>query len=233
MRSPERRRCRRAVPRDRCRHHRRMHPPGGHREPGPFDASRAGRRIVEHRPPESRRARCVDQLVADRRSTAGDAAGRAAGDGRGRRWRPPGGARRRVRHQRRRPDRPGRVDAAASARRALPELTGPGVRLVEGLRRAELRDGHWTETDEAGWLAMSRDDRDSVMSSLRAAADIAGAPSRSTSTDQGADCVIDTYPPDRRRGRLAGAGMQLRQVRRLAVAGHLAHRTRPTIRRST
>jgi hypothetical protein len=77
---------------------------------------------------------------------------------------------------------------------ALPELTGPGVRLVEGLRRSELRDGNWIQTDEAGWLAMTRDDRDSMMGSLRAAADIDGTPSTTTSADQGADCVIDTYP---------------------------------------
>jgi hypothetical protein len=86
----------------------------------------------------------------------------------------------------------------------VPDLSGPGVRLVEGLHRAELRDGHWINTDEAGWLAMSRDDRDSVMASLRAAADIAGEPSRSTSAQQAADCVIDTYPPDR-----TGVGWQV------------------------
>src|SRR3954468_19818114 len=51
---------------------------------------------------------------------------------------------------------------------------------------------------------MAHDDRDTVMGSLRAAADISGTPSRSTSTDQGADCVIDTYPPDR-----AGVGWQV------------------------
>ena len=81
-------------------------------------------------------------------------------------------------------------------RSALPELTGPGVKLVEGLRRMELVDGRWVQTDEAGWLAMTGDDRDSMMDSLRAAADIVGAASTTTSTDQGADCVIDTYQPD-------------------------------------
>ena len=44
---------------------------------------------------------------------------------------------------------------------------------------------------------MSRDDRDSMMDSLRAAAGIVGVASTTTSTDQGADCVIDTYQPDR------------------------------------
>ena len=109
---------------------------------------------------------------------------------------------------------------------SLPELTGPGVRLVEGLRRAELRDGHWTETEEAGWLAMSRADRDSVMSSLRAAADIDGEPSRSTSTDQGADCIIDTYPPD-----AAGVGWQVQGCSYDKFAGLLSlgiSRTGPT-----
>jgi hypothetical protein len=79
---------------------------------------------------------------------------------------------------------------------ALPELTGPGVRLVEGLRRTELRDGNWIRTDEAGWLAMTGEDRDAMMRSLQVAADIDGVASRTESTDQGADCIIDTYPPD-------------------------------------
>ena len=43
---------------------------------------------------------------------------------------------------------------------------------------------------------MTGDDRDSMMDSLRAAADIVGVASTTTSTDQGADCVIDTYQPD-------------------------------------
>jgi hypothetical protein len=81
-------------------------------------------------------------------------------------------------------------------RSALPELTGDGVKLVEGLRSMELRDGRWVQTDEAGWLAMSGDDRDSMMDSLRTAADIVGVVSTTTSTDQGADCVIDSYQPD-------------------------------------
>ena len=79
---------------------------------------------------------------------------------------------------------------------ALPELTGPGVRLVEGLRRLERRDGRWIQTDEAGWLAMTGDGRDPTMGSLRAAAGIGGVASTTASTDQGADCVIDRYPPD-------------------------------------
>jgi len=78
----------------------------------------------------------------------------------------------------------------------LPEVTGSGVRLVEGLRRMELVDGHWNRTDEAGWLAMTADGRDSVLGILRSAAGIVGVASSATSTDQGADCVIDTYPPD-------------------------------------
>lgn len=69
----------------------------------------------------------------------------------------------------------------------LPELSGPGVRLVEGLRRMELLDGQWERTDEAGWLAMSSDDRDSMMNSLRNAAGIVGVASTTTSTEQGAD----------------------------------------------
>jgi hypothetical protein len=81
-------------------------------------------------------------------------------------------------------------------RSALPELTGHGVKLVEGLRRTELVAGRWVQTDEAGWLAMTGDDRDSLIDSLRDAADIVGVASRSTSTDQGADCVIDSYQPD-------------------------------------
>ena len=82
-------------------------------------------------------------------------------------------------------------------RTPLPELTGPGARLVEALRRTDRRDGRWIRSDEAGWLAMSRDDRDTMMSSLRDAADLDGEASRTTSNEQGADCVIDAYPADR------------------------------------
>ena len=78
----------------------------------------------------------------------------------------------------------------------LPELTGSGVRLVEGLLRMELVDGHWTRTDEAGWLAMTSDSRDAMLNTLRSAAGIVGVASSATSTDQGAACVIDTYPAD-------------------------------------
>ena len=109
-------------------------------------------------------------------------------------------------------------------RSALPELTGPGVKLVEGLRRMELVDGRWVQTDEAGWLAMTGDDRDSMMDSLRAAADIVGVASTTTSTDQGADCVIDTYQPDTDGVSWQIQGCSYEKFPRLAVARHLAHR---------
>ena len=46
-----------------------------------------------------------------------------------------------------------------------------------------------------GWRCRPSD-RDSMLDSLRAAGGIVGVASTTTSTDQGADCVIDTYQPD-------------------------------------
>ena len=64
------------------------------------------------------------------------------------------------------------------------------------------------------------------MSSLQAAAHISGEPSQSTSTDQGADCIIDTYPPDG-----AGVGWQIQGCSYDKFAGLLSlgvSRTGPT-----
>jgi hypothetical protein len=76
----------------------------------------------------------------------------------------------------------------------LPILTGPGVTLAEAVQRVERRDGGWVRTDEASWLAMSSDDRDAVLAAMAAAAGVEGTPTRTGSTEQAADCVIDRYP---------------------------------------
>ena len=76
----------------------------------------------------------------------------------------------------------------------LPRLSGPGVTLAEAVRRVEQRDGGWVRTDEASWLAMSSDDRDTVLRAVAEAAGVRGTPTRTGSTEQAADCVIDAYP---------------------------------------
>lgn len=76
----------------------------------------------------------------------------------------------------------------------LPTVTGPGVTLAEAVQRVERRDGRWERTDEASWLAMSNDDRDTVLAAVAAATRVTGSPQRTASLEQAADCVIDTYP---------------------------------------
>lgn len=86
--------------------------------------------------------------------------------------------------------------AARYGTAGLPELTGPGVRLVEATRRAERSTHGWNRTDEAAWLAMATVDRDDLLAQLATAAGASGSPQRRSSVDNGADCVTDTYGPD-------------------------------------
>lgn len=108
----------------------------------------------------------------------------------------------------------------------LPHLTGPGVTLVEALRRVERGDEGWTRTDEAGWLAMTPTDRDETISELAVAARISGIPQRSDRTDQGADCAIDTYPTDTAGVDWQIQGCSYEQFPRLLALGVI--RTGPT-----
>lgn len=75
----------------------------------------------------------------------------------------------------------------------LPRITGPGVVLVEAVDRVEQRDGEWFGTHETSWLAMVDRDRDAAIADLAAAAGLDGTAERTHDTDQGADCVLDTY----------------------------------------
>ncbi|HWL44562.1 MAG TPA: hypothetical protein VNQ73_16600 [Ilumatobacter sp.] len=92
------------------------------------------------------------------------------------------------------------VDPAEWAARygtaGLPELVGPGVRLVEATHRADHSPAGWARVDEAAWLAVATADRDELLAELAAAAGVDGSADRTPGTDNGGDCATDTYPPD-------------------------------------
>lgn len=77
---------------------------------------------------------------------------------------------------------------------ALPSLVGDGVALVEATRRFEGVDGGWERIDEANWLTMADTGRDSLLAELAVAAGITDTATRTSSSQDGADCAIDTYP---------------------------------------
>lgn len=78
----------------------------------------------------------------------------------------------------------------------VPELSGPGVRLVEATQRGELVDGRWKRTDEFNWLAMSTAGRDDVLDEMARAAGLDATPTTSTAVEQSADCVVRTFDAD-------------------------------------
>jgi hypothetical protein len=99
----------------------------------------------------------------------------------------------------------------------LPRVTGPGVVLVEAVDRFEQRDGEWFGTHEANWLAMVERDRDAAITDLAAAARIDGTAKRTDDTDQGADCVLDTYTAPDVRWQVQGCSYQ--QFPRMVALG--------------
>lgn len=112
----------------------------------------------------------------------------------------------------------------------LPRLWGPGVTLAEAVQRIEQRDGGWFRTDEASWLAMSNDDRDTVLAAIADAAGATGTPSRTASNEEAADCVIDTYPGDDVQWTIQGCSYQrFSQMIAVGVSRTAPSDTAPTV----
>ena len=209
-----------AVPRAR-RGGRRVRHPSGHCVP-PTHGDRSDRDAGEQRPGASGDA---EHIVRRHRTRphAGRRRRRAAGDGGGGRRRASGGARGGLRPQRGRPGRPSRVErplravCAAGADRPRRQARGRAPAHGTGRRPlgADRRSG------------MAGHDR------RRPRLDDGLAAGRRRHRRRGVDHDVDRsgrrlrhrlLPARHRRGQLADPGMQLREVSRLGVARHLAHR---------
>ena len=79
------------------------------------------------------------------------------------------------------------------------QLVGDGVRLVEVTHRSERSaDGSWRRLDEASWLTADRRSRDDLLDEIATTVGVGAGRSRAASIDDGADCVVDTYPTSAR-----------------------------------
>lgn len=115
---------------------------------------------------------------------------------------------------------------------ALPSLVGDGVALVEATRRFESVDSGWERTDEANWLTIADTDRDSLLVELAAAAGITDTATRTSSSQDGADCAIDTYPSTQASVRWVVQGCSYErfpQLVALGVASTAASSQPPTV----